>query len=1230
MSETVPNDRLYWVGIGASAGGLDALQVLCQSLPNVANMIYIVAQHLSPKHESMLSQLIQRNIKLKVTKLDQLNTVAEPNTVYITPPQHDVFVDRNVVRLVPVEDDTIPKPSVNNLFVSLAEHWGDHAIGVVLSGTGSDGAHGIKVIKTNGGITIAQDAKTAAYNGMPSAAIGTGCVDLILSPAQIGQHLEKICDATPSEMRTLIDEASQTDKFSELLASVRKHCGVSFHQYKHATLERRIERRMLACGIPRFKDYVDKVGESEEEARALYKDILISVTNFFRDASVFMQLETVLRDILKKKAKLEPVRMWVVGCATGEEAYSLAILLSEAVGGPSNLAEKSFQIFATDLDNDALNVARKGIYSEASMEDVPNEFRDKYFDRRKGQYEVIKPLKDIVLFASHNIIDDPPFLRIDLISCRNLMIYFQQELQRKIYNIFHYSLSKESYLFVGKSESTTQVTELFRPVRAKEKIFQKRSVVSKPPTRFVLTDRTKINSDTITKQTVNTTTATPIPPEALVEQLGEAAALVNDNLDIEHIYGNSDSFFKIAQGKPSWNLSDVIIDTFKQDLRPIVYRVLRLKTVAEGQKRKVKIDDQVCDVKLMVYPVQISDDAEKLLLVCISKVADVDDNNTDEDSSTEVDTSSQRVKDLEDELSLSREHLQTVIEELETSNEELQSLNEELQSSNEELQSSNEEYETTTEELQSANEELVTMNDELNSKSTALEESSTLLLNIKNSLSFALVCVDKKFRVIRTNLKAREFFNIQNESDHLLEFLPEELQKGDIIPLIKNVNKSGDSKQAQLSLGNRFFWLHISAYRLADGEIGGAILSFIDNTDAVNQKHKLLESQKKAQAASVSKSEFLANVSHEIRTPLNAIHGVNEIFRNQLDNQEKRGQLLDILENSTDSLKELLDDLLDFAKLEAGQLVLEYANFSMRQLIHKVLDVYSLEASKKNIKISTKIDKTIPNEFLGDSLRIQQILANLLSNAVKFTEKGKVEIIVDGQKGPDFYNIEFSVTDTGIGMDVTEINKVFDKFTQSDASISRKYGGTGLGLSIVKELTHLMGGDVSVESDKGQGTQFTISLPLIAAGKDKESSTDEPKSAKKKKLTVQKIPGSTKILVVEDNPSNVFIVTSYLDEMDCEYDVALTGVEGLELVKQRHYPVVLLDIQMDDMNGFEFFEAFKKLAQELKRDPSRVIAVTAHVHEDIIERCEKVGMDDFLPKPLELSKLNEVLISHLS
>ena len=1215
------NKELFWVGIGSSAGGLEAIKGFVKYLPDDAPMTYIIAQHLSPKHKSMLTELIQRDTRLHV-KLLTNNVIPKANTIYITPPQKDVFVEKGKIQLRATKEDHSPKPSIDKLFHSLAEDLGEKSIGIILSGTGSDGSEGVKAIRSEGGITLAQAPKTAKYDGMPNSAIDTDCVDHILSPEEIAEFLSSLRDKLPEYTRLDEKKLEQDKAFNKLIHTVEKASGISFKHYKKGTVKRRIERRMLATGIPIFTDYVEHVGENISEAIALQKDILISVTSFFRDGDSFNRLKPQLQKLLKEKELGDTVRIWSIGCATGEEPYSLAMLLIDSLGGLEHLNDFNIQIFATDIDSDALKTARRATYKESQLGGLPDGYLARYFQKRDDTYTIIKPIQDMILFAAHNIVQDPPFMRMDLVSCRNLLIYFEPKLQTKAYNIFHYSMLDSGILFLGKSESTTQLSELFRTVEDRAKLYLKRTGVSSK-LAHQYSKRGSIKKDNSLSTNNSSVSMNKVPDssfENLISQLGEVGIIIDENSTIQQVVGDATPFLSIANQKPNLNLAELIKDQYRHELKALIFKCLRSNQVVYGQMNRVSNDELGMTEQLKIYPLSKGEGQEKFLLVTIE--CNKLENNKVKDTKVSVDNT--RLDELEDELAAAREHLQTVIEELETSNEELQSTNEELQSSNEELQSSNEELETTNEEMQSTNEELITMNDELNTKTAELEKVANQLTNVMNSLDYPLLVLNEKLKVLKCNKNAQEFFSQSVEGESLKHILPKKVLNTDFIEQIEETLNGKKSSMYELEIDNTFYLTHISPFKRKDHRVSGVVVNIIDNTESIKQKMELQKSNEQAQAANKAKSDFLANMSHEIRTPLNAICNIPEMLASNAYPEETKDELIGILNTSSKHLKELVDDLLDFSKLEAGQLRLEQTNFSLRKVIEDLISTYTIKASERGIDLTTEFSSTVPDKLIGDPLRIKQILSNLLSNALKFTEYGTVNVAVSGIRKKGMFQLQCSVKDTGKGMSQPEMNSIFEKFTQSNNTISRKFGGTGLGLSIVRELVRLMDGEIEVESNETGGSLFTVTLLLDIA---KEDSTQRRtfKIDNKRIFTDSEEAEKNKIFVVEDNPSNLFILTTYLKKLGCIYTTATSGRTALSKFSNGDYALILLDIQIGDMDGFEFLDKLKKKFKNLPP----IIPITANVHDDIKKRCREVGMKDFITKPLELGKLYDCLRGHI-
>ncbi|UCZ57654.1 PAS domain S-box protein [Desulfurispirillum indicum] len=698
-----PAKGIYIVGIGASAGGLEALRALTSHLPADGDIAYIIAQHLSPSHRSMLVSLLAKECLLPV--LEAVDGAAvEAGHIYITPPNYDITLTADEkIRLRQPAQPMGPKPSVDTLLCSLAEVKKEKAIAIILSGTGSDGSVGVRAIKAEGGIVIAQEPSTAKYDSMPNAAISTTHVDLVLPPERIGQEVPEIF-RFPEKFLVEKQIKKAPGNIDRIFRILTERGEVDFSGYKLTTLNRRIERRMAATRVTNLGDYVSLLEESADEWKLLFKDILISVTAFFRDRESFNSLEKALESLVANKRNGDSIRVWVPGCATGEEAYTLAVMLWEIV---HRMGKKChMQIFATDIDTDALMHARKGLYSQALLEGMEPALLEKYFTRKGSSFEVAKFLREMIVFSRHNLIKDPPFLRIDLISCRNLLIYFTQPLQKKVFSLFHYSLAPKGILFLGKSESIGDNETLFASFHDKAKIYERKGGVKSPIVsgngNYALLRRS----------------ATPAPKPAKEYRLEDALAqtclklfskcsiVVDCEYSIIHVRGDASNFLTLPSGDFSGNALKMLPRELGIDLRAAVGRLSSGDVpLFRGNLHKIQTGSTWSYVRILASRVEHEGEAVGYFLIVLEE-----EDNAFALQHCPVESVSEdghvQIQELQHELISSKEHLQTVIEELETSNEELQSLNEELQSANEELQSSNEELETTNEELQSTNEEL--------------------------------------------------------------------------------------------------------------------------------------------------------------------------------------------------------------------------------------------------------------------------------------------------------------------------------------------------------------------------------------------------------------------------------------------------------------------------------------------------------------------------------------------
>ena len=776
MTEKSKNS-FYIAGIGSSAGGLEALQDLLSHLPeNLNNIAFIVAQHLSPTHKSMLVQLLSRETKLSVLEAKNGTTIVA-NAAYITPPDTEITVSAGKIWLQKPKLGVGPKPSVDILFHSLALEYKENAIGIILSGTGSDGAIGVKYIKNSLGVVIVQEPHTAKYNGMPLAAIETGIVDLVLAPDKIGEELFEI---TQNESHNRIFKSATIEEDSNSLGKIfqllSKRTRTDFSNYKPSTISRRLEKRLSFLKIDSIDKYLTYVEKDPDELDSLFNMILIGVTSFFRDAAAFQEIEKILLKIINSKAEGEPIRIWTPGCATGEEPYSLAILLFKNL--KEKISDYNIQIFATDIDERAISFARKGIYSQDSLKEISPDLVNQFFLKKGNNFELLKSVRSLVLFSKHDLTSNPPFLKLDLISCRNLLIYFGSSLQKQIIPIFHYALKPNGYLFQGKSETVGQYSDLFSTIDGKSKIFQRKRGSKIHTVQF---SAFRPASKNYPIPNVPKQKGEPLLPDVIKETIFNTFEfpylIVNDGLDIQEISGDVRLYLGISEGVMNSNVFKLIHKDLLLELRYVLTKAIKDRIQQKSNIVKFNFFGNFHFVRMKIKPLLFSENTKDLFLVIFEKydpeeflpIATFPDKENHP-----INLDNNRITELEHELETTKEHLQTYIEELETTNEELQSLNEEMQSTNEELQSSNEELETSNEELQSTNEEIQIAYTELKAANEELEEKDSLLINTEanakallNNTLQSFILLDKSYLVISFNTKASE--TLYNTSGKVLE-----------------------------------------------------------------------------------------------------------------------------------------------------------------------------------------------------------------------------------------------------------------------------------------------------------------------------------------------------------------------------------------------------------------------------------------------------------------------------
>ena len=754
-SETPSNIQFPVVGIGASAGGLDAVKSFLKALPAKSGMAYVFIQHLSPQYESTLPEILQKVAPFPVQHITD-NMHLEQDNLYIIPENKIVTVVDSVLKLAPLDQKNKKTNTIDLFFSSLGVVYQSYAVGIVLSGALNDGTLGLQVIKSYGGLTFAQDGDSAAFDSMPKSAIRAGVVDFILPPEKIAEQLITInypfhSDYSTDEVKSALPQ-QDSEVFKQILTVLRVRRGVDFTYYKQSTLKRRIIRRMALNKIEKPADYLNFLRENKSEHDALYNDMLISVTNFFRDTQVFETLcDTIFPSLISKKTANEALRIWVAGCATGEEAYSMAICLQEYLGDKA--AAIKIQIFATDISEIAIAKARNGIYTQNDLAGISASRLQQFFTKQDGNYQVTKTIRDMCVFAHHNLLKDPPFSKIDFVSCRNVLIYLEPVLQKKALTTFHYSLNEDGYLMLGKSESIGNNTELFKAYKNSEKIYLRKG----PLGRFINvasrdTEQTFREIDKGVQRESANKDVFKIADDAMLAHFMPAAVLVNEKFDIVQFRGSTESWLVPPTGKPSFNVLKMAREGLSFELRNILH--LAQKTTQPVRKFGVffKVNDLQQFVNIQAL--QLTQNSELHYLIVFQPASSAGlqaalfDTGQDKENMN-YNASELRVEHLERELIQTRADMRSVTDSQETANEELQSANEELLSGSEELQSLNEELETSKEELQSINEEIMIVNKELLDRNDQLNYARQYTEGIVNTIRDPLLILDTDLRIKR-------------------------------------------------------------------------------------------------------------------------------------------------------------------------------------------------------------------------------------------------------------------------------------------------------------------------------------------------------------------------------------------------------------------------------------------------------------------------------------------------
>ncbi|MBC1312168.1 PAS domain-containing protein [Trichormus variabilis PNB] len=893
------NELFPIVGMGASAGGLEAFTELLNNLPSDTGMGFVLIQHLVPDQKSLLSEILSQTTQMPVVEV-QNGMVVAPNHVYVIPPNTMMTISQGTLYLSPRKKTRGQVMSIDTFFFSLAEDRGNKAIAVVLSGGDGDGTRGLEAIKAAGGITFAECQESARVSSMPNTAVASGSVDFILTPQAIAQELANISrhpyikPTTPEKSTEVIPETG--DALHTIFSLLKAATGVDFNYYKQTTLKRRIFRRMILYKLERLEDYVRYLQENLAEVKALYQDVLITVTNFFRDPEVFEALKTTVfpQIISREQTPDKPIRVWVAGCSTGEEAYSIAICLLEYLSNQS--INTTIQIFATDINEVAIEKARIGIYKPSQVLDVSPARLQRFFVPVEGGYQISKPVRELCVFARQNLISEPPFSRLDLISCRNVLIYLGATVQKKLIPMFHYGLKSTGFLLLGTSETVGEFSDLFALVDRKHKIYSRKMAPA------------RLGMDLLASH-YPTEPAKPQPPvnedgwndlqmqkeadRIVLSQYAPVGVIIDNDLEIVQFRGQTSAYLQSPPGRPSFNLLKMAKAELRLELRTAIHQAKKRGIAVKKEGLLIKDNEQVKLIKFDVVPFKAPGRAERYFLVMFAEMPTAATSMLgvagDETRQQKQTNNAQEINQLKQELASTKEYLQSIIEEQQATNQDLRAANEEILSSNEELQSTNEELETAKEEIQATNEELNTINDELQRRNIESTQVSNDLQNLLSSINIPILMLGGDLRIRRFTPTAERIYNlIPTDIGRPLSDINHNLNISDLEQQIQEVIGTLTFKVQEVQ-DNEGHWydLRIRPYRTMDNKIDGAVVVLVDIDALKRSAEQLRASRDYAEAIVDTMRESLVVLDLNLRV-VRANRSFYETFQIQPTETEQR------------------------------------------------------------------------------------------------------------------------------------------------------------------------------------------------------------------------------------------------------------------------------------------------------------------------------------------------------
>ena len=1188
------------VAIGASAGGLDACRKMIGALPAKTGMAFVLVQHLDPHHESMMVDLLASQTTLTVLEAVD-GAQIEIEHLYVIPPGSYIAIENGSLRVTPPNKRHGARLPFDHL-LGLMKPLGRRAIAIVLSGTGTDGTIGLEGVKAAGGFAIAQDPAEAAYGGMPRSAIESGLVDRIVGAAHVAVELDAYKNRLKDAPKKTDSQpaSGEADWLNDIIALLKAKTAHDFTLYKRGTLKRRIERRMAMSGVKSLspEGYLDLLTRDDSERDQLAKDLLINVTSFFRDPKTFEAVsKTVIPDIVRRQESDRPVRIWIAGCSTGEEAYSLAILFQEYI--LETKLNTKIQMFASDVDTDAIITARDGLYPSSIAADVSAARLTRFFNEEDGYYRVSPNLRASVVFTAQDVLADPPFSRIDFISCRNLLIYLSVEAQAKVIALFHFALLPNGVLLLGSSETIGNMDGRFEVISKPQRLYRRIGHGRSGEFGFSM----KVNREA--KLPVRPQTG-PLPSRHaayadicerfVIDNYGPAAVLITRQFECLYFQGPTDRYLKVPPGLPMLDLFSLVREGVRTKLRSALHQVCEAKARVVLRGGRMRRDGKDISFSIAAQPVE--SEGEQLLLVAF--VEDDQSRSVSPSRMTAVDLS--RSSELEQELAATKIELQAAIDNLEMSSADQKAVNEEALSVNEEYQSTNEELMTSKEELQSLNEELTALNGQLQETLERQRTTSNDLQNVLYSTEVATLFLDVDLKIRFFTPATKLLFNV----------IPGDIGRplADLSSLAVDESLETDARSVLNALepiekeirarSGAWYMRRILPYRIEGKGIEGVVITFSDITHQKSAADALREARTEAEAANAAKSRFLAAASHDLRQPLQTLVLLQELLGKVVES-DKAKKLVARVEQTVSGMSGMLNALLDINKIEAGTVQADLSSFRIDAVLDRLKSELGFQAEAQRIALHV-----VPCglSVRSDPMLLEQMIRNLLANALKYTKTGRVLLGCRRRKGI----VRIEVWDTGVGIPDEELQTIFEEYHQLDNAARNRSLGLGLGLSIVRRLGSLLDHPVNVRSTLGKGSVFSI----------------EVRQSLEQMFGIQAvvhgvIPDARTVLIVEDDTDVRSVLEIGLDIEGFRVAGACDGVSALGLIDggKLEPDIIVSDFNLPhDMDGLKVIAT---LRARLRRSVPAII-LTGDISTETLRAIAQQNCLH-LNKPTSLSQL---------